>query len=96
LRETRSSFPLAWTLVHLSTAKALYELSHEDLIGADAEVLVLFKGIDEIFSQTVHARSSYKAEEIIWNAKFSDIYNRSASNQLLTVDVRRLHNIERV
>lgn len=90
-------FPLAWTLVHqIDSESPLYELSHEDLIGADAEVLVLFKGIDEIFSQTVHARSSYKAEEIIWNAKFSDIYNRSASNQLLTVDVRRLHNIERV
>jgi len=90
-------FPLAWTIVHpIDSESPLYELTREDLLGTDAEVLVLFTGIDETFSQTVHTRSSYKAEEIVWNVKFSDIYDRSASNQLLTVDVRRLHNIERL
>ncbi|MGB8507919.1 MAG: ion channel [Pyrinomonadaceae bacterium] len=90
-------FPLSWTIVHqIDDDSPLHGVTHTDLLAADAEVLVLFKGIDETFSQTVHTRSSYKADEIVWGAKFSDIYKRSADRQLLTVDVRRLHNIERV
>ena len=88
-------FPLTWTIVHpIDEASPLYGLTQEDLLASDAEFLVLFTGIDETFSQTVHTRSSYKAEEVVWNARFSDIYNRSADDQLLRVDIRRLHNIE--
>ncbi len=90
-------FPLSWTLVHpIDNDSPLAGVTHADLLDADAELLVLFTGIDETFSQTVHTRTSYKAAEIVWGAKFSDMYKRSADRQLLTVDVRRLHNIERV
>lgn len=90
-------FPLSWTIVHpIDEESPLHGLAHEDLQATDAEILVLFTGTDETFSQTVHTRSSYKAEEVIWNARFSDMYVRSADQQLLTVDVRRLHNVERV
>ena len=43
----------------------------------DAEFLILLAGIDETFSQTVHARSSYKPEEIVVGEKFVNIYNAS-------------------
>ncbi|MCA1592582.1 MAG: transporter [Acidobacteria bacterium] len=90
-------FPLSWTIVHpIDEDSPLHGVTHDELLAADAEVLVLFTGIDETFSQTVHTRSSYKAGEIVWGAKFSDIYKRSADSQLLTVDVRRLHHIEPV
>jgi hypothetical protein len=42
----------------------------------------------------VHARSSYLAEEVVWNARFADIFNRPADDGLLTIDVRKLHSIE--
>ncbi|MGH9939375.1 MAG: ion channel, partial [Blastocatellia bacterium] len=51
---------------------------------------------DETFSQTVHARSSYLAEEVIWKARFADIFNRPADDGLLTIDVRKSHSIEPV
>lgn len=96
-RHKVSFFPLSWTVVHPIDAESpLFGLTHEDLMRTEGEFLVLFSGIDETFSQTVYTRSSYKADEVEWNARFSDIYNRSASSQLLTVDIRRLHNIERV
>jgi hypothetical protein len=50
----------------------------------------------ETFSQTVHARSSYMADEVVWNARFADIFNRPADDGLLTIDVRKLHSIESV
>jgi Inward rectifier potassium channel. len=44
----------------------------------------------------VHARSSYRAEELIWNARFSDMYVRDDEGHILSVDTDRFHNVERV
>ena len=43
----------------------MYGLTRDDLVARDAEFLVLMSGIDETFSQTVHARTSYKPTEIV-------------------------------
>src|SRR6185369_13888435 len=64
-------FPLSWTIVHpIDQASPLAGKSAEDLLNSEAEILVLLSGIDETFAQTVHARSSYRAEEILWNMRF--------------------------
>lgn len=90
-------FPLSWTIVHpVDENSPLYGLTPDDLRRTDAEFLILLTGIDETFSQTVHARSSYKADEVVWNAKFANVFNRQLENDMLTIDVRRLDIIERV
>jgi inward rectifier potassium channel len=96
-RERVTFFPLSWTIVHpITEASPLYGLTSEDLSESNSEFLILLTGIDETFSQTVHTRSSYQAAEVVWNAKFSDVFNRRADAETLTIDVRRLHLIERV
>ena len=62
----------------------------------DAEFLILLTGIDETFSQTVHARSSYKAEEVVWNARFANVFNRPGPDGTLSIDLRRLHRYDEV
>jgi inward rectifier potassium channel len=90
-------FPLSWTIVHpIDEHSPLYGLTEEDFRRGQAEFLVLLTGIDETFSQTVHARSSYRAEEVVWNAKFANIFNRPQGNDGLGIDVSRLHDIEQV
>lgn len=90
-------FPLSWTIVHpIDETSPLYGMSPEDLRNTRGEFLVLLTGFDETFSQTVHARSSYMADEVVWNARFADIFNRPADDGLLTIDVRKLHSIEQV
>lgn len=90
-------FPLAWTIVHpIDGSSPLRGLSHKDLVDSDAEVLILLTGIDETFSQTVQARSSYKAHEVVWNARFADIYRRPRDGGTLSVDIGRIHEIERL
>jgi inward rectifier potassium channel len=90
-------FPLSWTIVHpIDEQSPLNGLTEEDLHQGQAEFLVLLAGIDETFSQTVHARSSYRADEIIWNAKFTNIFTRLEGNDRLGIDVSRLHSIERL
>lgn len=96
-RDQVTFFSLSWTIVHpIDEASPLYGKTERDLLAVDAEFLILLTGIDETFSQTVHARSSYRADEIIWRAKFGEIYNPPSPSGRLTIDVRRLHSVERL
>lgn len=90
-------FPLSWTVVHPIDAQSpMWGLTREDLISADAELLVLLIATDETISQTVHSRSSYEADEIIWNAKFANMFLRSESEGIIGMNLDRIHDIERV
>lgn len=84
-------FPLNWTVVHpIDKSSPLHGVTREEFLEGDPEIMILLTGIDETFSQTVHARSSYKGEEIVWGAKFSDMYQRSEGG-VISVDLQRLH-----
>lgn len=90
-------FPLSWTLVHpIDATSPLAGLTAEDLKLSDVEVLILLTGTDETSSQTVHSRSSYKANEIIWNANFASIFRRSDKEGIMGMDLGKLHDIERL
>ena len=88
-------FPLLWTIVHpIGDASPLAGKTPGDLERAQAEILVLLSGIDETFEQTVHARSSYRADEIVWNARFRSMFLQKDSRFGVSVDISRLHEIE--
>jgi inward rectifier potassium channel len=90
-------FPLSWTLVHpIDDASPLATRTPEDLEQAEAEILVLLSGVDEALEQTVHARTSYQAHEIVWNARFQSIYLHTDARSRVSVDVSRVHEIERL
>ena len=94
-REKVVFFPLSWTVVHAIDEKSpLRGLTQRDLADSDAEFLVLLTGMDEGFSQMVLTRSSYKPEEIVWNARFTNIFRRTRDGRL-SIDVGRIHEIER-
>ena len=96
-RESVVFFPLSWTIVHpISESSPLRGLTKEDLRACDAEFLVLLTGIDETFAQSVHARSSYKFDEIVWNAKFASIMKLPGDGQSVGIDVGHIHEIEPV
>lgn len=87
-------FPLAWTIVHpIDESSPLAGVTDADLRASRAEVLILLSGTDETFSQQVHARSSYTAEEIVWHARFADIFDRSGEDREVTIDVSRLDDV---
>lgn len=67
--------PLSWTVVHPIDANSpLFGLTAEDLAKREAEFLILVRAFDDTFSQTVHARFSYRHDEIVWNAKFDSAF----------------------
>jgi inward rectifier potassium channel len=90
-------FPLSWTVVHpIDETSPLYGLGPEDLEDSQAEFLVLLTAYDETFSQTVHTRSSYVAEDVIWGATFSSVFKPTRGDGKLAIDVGHLSEIQRV
>ncbi|HXI33176.1 MAG TPA: ion channel [Gemmatimonadales bacterium] len=96
-RRTVVFFPLTWTVVHpIDETSPLKDVTQEQLVAEDAEFLVLLQGTDETFAQRVHARSSYKPHEIVWHARFTDVFQPPGPEGMLAVDVGRLHEFERL
>ena len=90
-------FPLSWTVVHpIDPASPMWGLTHADLLKAEAELLVLLIGTDETVSQSVRSRSSYQASEIVWGAKFSNMFMRTEAEGIIGMNLSRIHEIERV
>lgn len=96
-RSSVAFFPLAWTIVHpIDEASPLNGITAEDLQDSDAEFLVLLSGFDETFSQIVHSRTSYKWNELRWNAKFVSVFDEPSPDGRITVNVGRLHDFEHI
>jgi inward rectifier potassium channel len=55
--------------------------------------LVLLTGFDETFAQTVHARSSYRADELVYGARFASMFDHDESAGVLGVDLARIHDL---
>ena len=88
-------FTLSWTIVHpIDQSSPMWGLAKKDLLEADAEVLILLTGTDETLSQTVHSRSSYKADEIVWGAKFANMFMRTEAAGIVGMNLSRIHDIE--
>lgn len=87
-------FPLTWTIVHpVDSESPLYGKTREDLARLAAEILILVQGFDDTFSQVVHARYSYRHDEILWNTKFLPAFHVGAKGDLV-LDVGRIHEIQ--
>ena len=94
LRSQSSAFVLTWTAMHpLNSGSPLYGATPEQLAEQQVEVLVTFTGFDATLSQSIHARHSYIADEIHWNARFVDILQVLPDGSR-RVDYTRFHDIE--
>lgn len=96
-RDSVSFLPLSWTIVHpIDENSPMYNLTDDELTKSDAEVLILLSAMDETFAQIVHTRSSYKAKEIKCSYKFSNIYNEFKDGEPISIDIRKISDMEKV
>jgi inward rectifier potassium channel len=94
-RATVVFFPLSWTIVHPIDEKSpLFGMTEQELFAKDAEFMILLAGTDETFSQTVHARSSYKPDEVSVGHRFVNIYNPIDEDGVVSIDIRKLSDTE--
>jgi len=78
---------LTWTVVHpIDDNSPIKDFSKRDLDDADAEFLVMVSGMNDTFSQVIHARTSYKYEDVVWDAKFRPIYQTKNKKTFVRID----------
>ncbi len=76
-RSNISLLTLSWTVVHPITEDSpLKTMEIEFLKTNEAEFIVMLKAFDDSFSQTVHSRTSYTDEELVWGARFIPAFTR--------------------
>jgi inward rectifier potassium channel len=94
VRSRSPVFLLTWQIMHrIDETSPLYGATTESLIAQRAEIVVILKGLDETFAQTIHARASYTPEEIIWGARLADVFSRAPDGRPV-IDYTRFHDIE--
>jgi inward rectifier potassium channel len=85
---------LTWTVMHAIDEKSpLYGMTPEKLADMEAEIIISITGMDDTLSQTIHARHSYIADEIVYDAAFEDILNRR-EDYVLEVRYDRFHQLK--
>jgi inward rectifier potassium channel len=84
-----------WTVVHpIDDKSPFFGLSNADLLAAKAEVLVFVKAFDDTFSNTVMARTSYLAHEMLFGARFLPMYEQSTTGSFTVVDLSKIDDTE--
>jgi len=53
------------------------------------------QGFDDTFSQLVHARYSYRHDEIVWGAKFAPAFHVDPTGDMV-LDVDHLNDLRKV
>lgn len=96
-RNKISLLPFNWTIVHpIDDTSPFYELSKEDIIKTKPEFIVIIKAINDTYSQTVYSRSSYKADELVFGAKFKPMPPIPDKNGMPVLDITTLNDFDLV
>ena len=87
-------FPLTWTIVHpIDESSPLYGATAKDLERLQSEIMINLRAFDESFGQTVHVRYSYRYDEIVWGAKFTQAFEVDGDGGL-RLEVGRVGELE--
>ena len=88
--------PLTWTVVHpIAAGSPLLGKTAEILAGEAAEIMVLLRCFDDTFSQVVHARTSYRFDEIRWGYRFMPAFHNDESGALI-LDLAKMDDVFKV
>ena len=87
-------FSLSFSAMHpIDEQSPLFAATAEGLAEEAAELLVTVTGLDETMSQTIHARTSYSAAEIMFNHRFKDMFGFTETGRVV-IDFEAFHEVE--
>lgn len=83
-RDTVTYLPTTWTVVHEITEESpLNDLSTEELLKYNGELLIMVSYFDESFNQEVHQMHSYELKELKSDYKFKLAYFYDKEGQVI-------------
>jgi inward rectifier potassium channel len=88
-----NALTISWTIVHPITEESpLYKYTRQDFAESNGEFMIFLKAFDDMFSNTVVARTSYTFREIIVGAKFNPMFNRSEEGHKTILHLGKLNS----
>ena len=91
--EKITSLTLSWTIVHPITEKSpFYKFTAEDFANTSGEILIFLKAFDDMFNNTVMARTSYTFRELVIGAKFKPMYHRNNEKNTTILELDKLNS----
>jgi inward rectifier potassium channel len=85
-------FAMTFTVMHtIDRDSPFYGATSATLQALNAELVVTATGIDETIAQPVHTRTSYLADEILWDHRFVDVFCWTEDGRRV-IDYRRFHD----
>jgi inward rectifier potassium channel len=95
LRRSHSAFfAFTWLVVHPITPDSpLHGETEESLRAKDVDLVASMTGLDETFSQSVHARHAWTPDQILWRHRFVDVLVDLPDGRR-AIDYRRFHDVE--
>ena len=93
LRSQTPVFNLSWLVMHpIDENSPLNGETIESLAEKNAEIGVMLTGLDETFSQTIHARHVYTLVNIVPNHRFVDIFSHNYQGETY-IDLTYFHDV---
>jgi inward rectifier potassium channel len=84
VRASTPAFILTWTVMHHITKDSpLYGVDAERLEAMQAEIVLTLTGLDETLGQTIHSRTSFLPNEVVYAARFADVISMTPEGRLL-------------
>lgn len=91
--EKVNALNLSWTIVHpITESSPLYRFATEDFANTRGEILIFLKAFDDMFSNTVVARSSYTFKEVVVGAKFIPMYHRNEEGDKTILNLDKINS----
>lgn len=95
--EKVNALTLSWTVVHPITENSPFNnFTEADYKNTRGEIMIFIKAFDDMFSNTVVARSSYIFNEIVYGAKFLPMYHRNEISNSTILELSKLNEFEKI
>ena len=89
-RDSVVLLPTQWVIVHpIDENSPFHACNQQKILAADPEIFVALSAIDETFSQPVHTRFSYADSDIVYGAKFTDLFGATPAG-VVTIDLAKI------
>jgi inward rectifier potassium channel len=92
-----NSLALSWTIVHrIDEESPLYNMPEEEIKNTNFELIVNIKAFDDHFSNTVQQRTSYLCSQLVYGAKFAQMYERDPEGRFTILAIDKIGDYEKV
>jgi inward rectifier potassium channel len=93
VRSDTPLFTLTFQAMHVIDEKSpLHGLTAETMAAGEVRFIVTVTGLDATFATTIHARRIYHADDIVWNARFTDVLSNGPDGGLI-LDLGKFHDV---